>query len=228
MRLPTPFVRPPATLALAALLGLGAALAAAPPAAAETYGDGVALAEPTPIAAIVADPEAWAGKRVRVEGRVAAVCPMRGCWMELAAGEDGPVVRIKVDDGVIVFPADAAGRPAVAEGVVRVVELSREDYLGWLAHLAEERGQEFDPEAAGIGDGPFKLIQIHATGAEIAAAPPAGAAASAAAPSDPDSGAAPPAAENAPGAAPAPGSAPGSAPAGAGAPGAGAGAGTVR
>lgn len=174
MRSPTPLVRPlvhpPAALAFAALLGLGAALAAAPPAVAETYGAGVALAETTSIEAIVADPETWAGKRVRVEGKVAAVCPMRGCWMELAAGEAGPVVRIKVDDGVIVFPADAAGRPAVAEGVVRVVDLSREDYLGWLAHLAEERGQEFDPEAAGVGDGPFKLIQIHATGAEITAA----------------------------------------------------------
>ena len=170
MRSPAPVVYPPAALAFVALLGLGAALAATPPAAAETYGAGVGLAETTSIEAIVADPEAYAGKRVRVEGKVAAVCPLRGCWMELAAGEDGPVVRIKVDDGVIVFPADAAGRPAAAEGVVRVVELSRDEYLGWLAHLAEERGQEFDPEAAGVGDGPFKLIQIHATGAEIAAA----------------------------------------------------------
>jgi hypothetical protein len=105
---------------------------------------------------------------------------MRGCWMELADGEDGPVVRIKVDDGVIVFPAEAAGRAAAAEGVVRVVEMSREAYLGWLAHLAEERGESFDAAAAGVGDGPFRLIQIDAAGAEIAAAEPVGAAADAA------------------------------------------------
>jgi len=177
MRSSTPFVRRPAVLAVATLLGLGSAFAAAPPATAETFGAGLTLAEPTPIAAIVADPEAWAGKRVRVEGRVTAVCPLRGCWMELAAGENGSVVRIKVDDGVIVFPADAAGRPAAAEGVVRVVELSREEYLRWLVHLAEETAQTFDPETASVGDGPFRLIQIHATGAEIAPAAEPGAAA---------------------------------------------------
>lgn len=159
--------RPFAAFLALALLAL---LAAASAGAGESYGKGVALAEATPIAAIVADPDAWVGKTVRVEGRVADVCPMRGCWMELAAEGSSHVVRIKVDDGVIVFPSDAAGRPAVAEGVVKAIEMSREDYLGWLAHLAEERGESFDAEAAEIGDGPFRLIQIQATGAEIEAA----------------------------------------------------------
>ena len=165
-------VHPSAAVFAALSLGLSCLCAAAPAARAETYGDGLAIAQPTPIEAIVADPEAWAGKRVRVEGKVAAVCPMRGCWMELAASAAGPVVRIKVDDGVIVFPAEAVGRAAGAEGVVRVVEMSRESYLGWLAHLAEERGESFDDEAADVGDGPFRLIQIDAAGAEIAAAEP--------------------------------------------------------
>lgn len=162
----------PSVLAAALSLGLSWLWAAASPVAAETYGDGLAIAQPTPIEAIVADPEAWAGKRVRVEGKVAAVCPMRGCWMELAHGDGGPVVRIKVEDGVIVFPAEAVGRAAGAEGVVKVVDMSRESYLAWLAHLAEERGETFDAEAADVGEGPFRLIQIDATGAEIAAAEP--------------------------------------------------------
>lgn len=158
-----------AAFALLAFLAAAAAAAAGP----DTYGQGVQLTEPTPIAAIVADPDAWVGKTVRVEGRVTDVCPMKGCWMELAEQESGHVVRIKVDDGVIVFPSDAAGRPAVAEGVVKAIEMSREDYVGWLAHLAEERGESFDAEAAEIGDGPFRIIQIQATGAEIAPAPSA-------------------------------------------------------
>lgn len=158
--------------ALSAAFVVLALLAAAPAGAAgaETYGQGVQITEPTPIAAIVADPDAWIGKSVRVEGRVTDVCPMKGCWMELAEEGSGHVVRIKVDDGVIVFPSDAAGRPAVAEGVVKAIEMSREDYVGWLAHLAEERGETFDAEAAEIGDGPFRILQIQATGAEIAPA----------------------------------------------------------
>jgi hypothetical protein len=154
-----------AALAVAVLIAV-----AAPAGAADTYGKRVALAETTPIAAIVADPDAWLGKTVRVEGRVADVCPMKGCWMELAEEGGGHVVRIKVDDGVIVFPSAAAGRPAVAEGVVKAIEMTREAYLGWLAHLAEERGETFDAEAAEIGVGPFRIIQIQATGAEIEAA----------------------------------------------------------
>ena len=163
-----------AVLAAALSLGLSCLCAATPPAAAETYGDGLELAQPTPIEAIVADPEAWAGKRVRVEGKVAAVCPMRGCWMELTHSDGGPMVRIKVEDGVIVFPAEAVGRAAGVEGVVKVIEMSRESYLAWIAHLAEERGETFDAEAADVGEGPFRMIQIDATGAEIAAAEPAG------------------------------------------------------
>lgn len=170
------FAVPFAVLALAAVLAAAPSSAAAgekpaaeKPAAAE-YGEGVQLAEPTPISAIVADPEAWIGKTVRVEGRVGDVCPMKGCWMELAEEESGKVVRIKVDDGVIVFPSDATGRAAVAQGEVTAIEMSREDYVGWLAHLAEERGETFDEEAAGIGEGPFRIIEIRATGAEIPAA----------------------------------------------------------
>lgn len=164
-----------ALLAACAILPLLSAVPAGA-ADADTYGQGVELAEPTPIAAIVADPDAWVGKTVRVEGRVTDVCPMRGCWMELAEEGSGHVVRIKVDDGVIVFRSDAAGRPAVAEGVVKAIEMSREDYVGWLAHLAEERGETFDEASAEIGDGPFRIIQIQATGAEIAPAEaPAGA-----------------------------------------------------
>lgn len=164
-------------LVLAATLVVLAASAASAPAAAETYGDGVSIAEPTPIADLLADPDAYLGKRVRVEGRVADVCPMKGCWMELAEGEDGgSVVRVKVEDGVIVFPSDAAGRPAAAEGVVEAIEMSRESYLGWLAHLAEERGESFDAEAAEVGDGPFRLIQVRTTGVEIEPAAGEGAA----------------------------------------------------
>jgi hypothetical protein len=152
-----------AGLALAA----GLLLATAVPAAADTYGDGVTVAEPTPIAAILADPDAFEGKRVRIEGRVAEVCPRAGCWMELAADEGETTLRVKVQDGVIVFPADAVGRVAVAEGVVEIIPMDRDAYRSWLEHLAEERGETFD--AAELGDGPFRRIQIRGTGAEIPA-----------------------------------------------------------
>ena len=48
-----------------------------------------------------------------------------GCWMTLApdgaAGDKPATLRLKVDDGVIVFPVSARGRTAVAQGVIERV-----------------------------------------------------------------------------------------------------------
>lgn len=152
-----------AGLSMAGLLLLSASPARAEEA--EIYGAGVDLEEVTPIADILGDPDAYLGKTVRIEGGVLDVCPMKGCWIEVG-GEDQKI-RVKVDDGVIVFPADARGRIAAAQGTVEALELSREDYVRWLAHLAEEKGESFDAESLELGEGPFRLVQIRGTGARI-------------------------------------------------------------
>jgi Domain of unknown function (DUF4920) len=132
----------------------------------KTYGAGVKTAETTSMAKILADPDAWVGKKVRIQGKVVDVCPMKGCWMELEEANGGAKMKVKVDDGVIVFPVDAKGKLAVAEGVVESIPMTRERYVAWLEHLAEEKGQRFDP--ATVGDGPYRIFQIKGAGAEIA------------------------------------------------------------
>ncbi|MEM8995651.1 MAG: DUF4920 domain-containing protein [Acidobacteriota bacterium] len=147
--------------AAVALLTLAFSAEAETPAG--TFGDGVGDADLVPIAELVATPERWDGQTVRVQGEITGVCPKKGCWMELKDGDAR--VRVKVEDDVIVFPADATGHKATAQGRLEIREMSREDYLGWARHLAEEQGAAFD--AASIGDGPYRLIQIRGTGAEI-------------------------------------------------------------
>lgn len=132
---------------------------------AETYGAGVTVPEATPIAKILADPDAYVGKTVRIEGKVLDVCPMKGCWMELAQEGGGSSLKVKVDDGVIVFPVTAKGKLAVAEGVLEAIPMTRESYVGWMEHLAEERGQKLD--ASAVGEGPFRILQLKGTGARI-------------------------------------------------------------
>ena len=109
-----------AALLLACLTS--ASLAAA---ADTTLGSGVTLETATPIADVIAKPASFAGKTVRVEGVVTAVCQHMGCWMTLApagaTGEKPATLRLKVDDGVIVFPVSARGRTAVAQGVIERV-----------------------------------------------------------------------------------------------------------
>lgn len=106
-------------LMAAALLAL-----AVPVIAEETkLGAGVTLKEATPIAAIVNHPDQYVGKQLRIDGVVTAVCQEMGCWMALATEDkaDAPSVRVKVEDGVIVFPANAKGKKASAEGVFELI-----------------------------------------------------------------------------------------------------------
>jgi Domain of unknown function (DUF4920) len=133
--------------------------------AGESYGTGVKVAEATPISKILADPDAYVGKTVRIEGKVLDVCPMKGCWMELAGEEGKESLKVKVDDGVIVFPVTSKGKLAVAEGTVEAIPMTKEKYVAWLEHLAEERGEKFD--AASVGEGPFRILQLKGTGARI-------------------------------------------------------------
>mgnify|MGYP001824897072 CR=1 FL=1 len=130
---------------------------------ATSYGEGAGEGELTPIAEIVAAPQRFEGREVRVRGEVSGVCQMMGCWMELEA--EGARVRIKVEDGVIVFPEDALGSRAVARGTVQLLEMSRDEYAGWLRHQAEEQGRTFDEGS--VGDPPYRVVQIAGLGAEI-------------------------------------------------------------
>lgn len=84
------------------------------------YGKEISLKEKTPITDILANPENFDGKAVLVEGEVVAVCQNRGCWIDIASGEQK--IKVKVEDGVIVFPSDAKGKTALVEAVVAPVK----------------------------------------------------------------------------------------------------------
>jgi hypothetical protein len=130
----------------------------------KSYGSGVKLAESVAISKIVADPKSFDGKTVRVEGMVIDVCPKRGCWFEMAGDAPGKKMRFKVQDGVMVFPMEAKGKYAVAEGVVSVQELSLEQTKKHAAYQAEEKGEEFDP--ASVTEAQM-IVRIDGTGAVV-------------------------------------------------------------
>lgn len=134
-------------LALVAPLGVGG----------ETkLGTGVNLKDTTAIKSLIEQPAAHVGKTLRVDGIATAVCTHMGCWMAVAAegDEKGPTVRLKVDDGVIVFPVTAKGRKVSAEGVFETA--------GATAESKEAAGEhaKHDPKAS-------QQYQLRATGAII-------------------------------------------------------------
>ena len=92
----------------------------------QTYGDGVTLDNAVAIDELLANANQYAGQKVLVEGVITGVCKKRGCWMQITDPESGDGVRIKVEDGVIVFPYEAMGHQAQAEGVFEAIKLTPE------------------------------------------------------------------------------------------------------
>ncbi len=125
----------------AALCALVAAVVASTAQAqGKAYGKPLTLTEQTSISKILADPHAFHGKRVQVEGTIVEVCEERGCWINIASDKPFEKIRFKVDDGVIVFPLDAKGKRAIAEGVVQVSHLTKEQAQAQARELHKERG----------------------------------------------------------------------------------------
>jgi len=111
---------------------------------------------------LMADPEAYLGKEVMVVGKVSEVCPMKGCWMDVASEKDH--VRIKVKDGEIVFDQELVGKKVQAYGTVYKFELSKEEAVNYFKHLAEEKGEAFDPATITAGT---TVYQIGGIGAKV-------------------------------------------------------------
>ena len=113
---------------------------------------GAAIKQETPLVKIeelMKDPDAYLGKVVKIEGRVRAVCPKAGCWLDVAEGDNQ--VRIKVKDGEIVFDEKLVGQRVLAEGTVYKFELTREQAVGYYRHLAAEKGEPFDSSTVTSG-----------------------------------------------------------------------------
>jgi hypothetical protein len=129
---------------------------AVPAGAGETkLGAGVALKETTPIVSLLEKPRDYVGKTVRIDGVATAVCTEMGCWMAVAPDGkgSGQTVRLKVEDGAIVFPVSAKGKKVSAEGVFEAV--------------ADEHAKHAAGEHASQDSRASAAYQLKATGALI-------------------------------------------------------------
>ena len=152
------------TINTVVLLLCGITLLASTAMAGTPYGKGVSLQEYTAISMIYDDPATHVGKTVKVEGLIVDVCSTRGCWMSIASDRAFETLRIKVDDGEIVFPITARGKRASVQGKVQEISMTKEQAIDYKKHQAEESGKPFDPVSV---TGPVNFYQIRATGAVI-------------------------------------------------------------
>jgi Domain of unknown function (DUF4920) len=126
-------------------------------------GKPLTLKEPLPLATVLAKPADYVGKTIQVKGKITEVCEMMGCWMDLT-NDEGQKLRIKVNDGEIEFPKDAAGKTAVAEGRFDKIELTKEQAVARAEEEAKDKGKKFDPASV---KGAMTIYQIQGSGAVI-------------------------------------------------------------
>ena len=149
-------------IVLAAIVSVSFLVASGP----KKYGKELTLKEPTKVADILANPEKYQGKLVQIEGKVTDVCAKMGCWIKIDAGEGIEPVTVKVDDGVIVFPVEAKGKMARAEGMLSVKTMTEQERIAEAKHQAEENKKldSFDPSTI---KGSKTTVRIAGEGAVI-------------------------------------------------------------
>lgn len=144
------------TLVVAALALLGAT----PGGESATFGAPPTLEQATPLAELLANPEAFAERTVLVRGEIHDVCQKKGCWTILRDGE--AFVRVRFADYAFFVPKDSRGREAVAQGQLTLRTLSEREARHYEA---ETRGGA--PESV---EGPQREVGFLATGIRIAPA----------------------------------------------------------
>lgn len=126
------------------------------------YGQPLGLKDEVKVSEILATPDKYAGKKVRVRGLVTDVCEERGCWIKI--GADKQEIMFKVEDGVIAFPMAAKGSTVVAEGVVSKRVLTVEQQKAMCEKEAKALSKKAD---YGKITGPKTTVRIEGLGAEI-------------------------------------------------------------
>ena len=114
------------------------------PAGYDAFGEAISAAGAIPVTTILATPDQYVGEQVTLEGQVAEVCQMRGCWATLVT--DAGTVRIQMprtaDDSDYVFtlPKDISGRTVVATGTLEAKTITAEEQH----HYDEDKGAAKD------------------------------------------------------------------------------------
>lgn len=123
------------------------------------FGKDLTLTDKTDVKTLLEKPAEFEGKKVLVEGTIVDVCEMRGCWIDIASAEGYDKIRVKVEDGVIVFPMEAKGKTVLVEGEVYAVTPAHE-CSDDCAEKAKEEEKSCEHETA-------KTFQIQGEGAVI-------------------------------------------------------------
>ncbi|MBK8914751.1 MAG: DUF4920 domain-containing protein [Phycisphaerales bacterium] len=129
------------------------------------FGEKMTLADSktVPIRTVLASPDKYKDKPIRVSAVVREVCLHKGCWIRMADGDkgDGLFVKFVCPIEGRLIPTEAVGKPVIVEGTL-VVEMVDEDEA---RHIAEEAGKSAEEIRKIVG--PQKRMRMSAPAAVI-------------------------------------------------------------
>ena len=110
------------------------------------YGNMITLSEKSSFKDLFSLPNEYLGKDVFLSGEIIEVCPMRGCWINVKDNNSDLVIRVKVTDGIIVFPISSKGKQVDVQGKFSKLNFTEQQAKNWKVHLAHEKGITLNPE----------------------------------------------------------------------------------
>ena len=131
------------------------------------YGEVISLEMSTSIDSIFSNPEKYIGSNIMIEGTISEVCPLRGCWIVVDDKESDSSIRVKVTDGVIVFPLSSIGYEARVEGIFSKLEFTVKEARSWKVHLEKEKGNIVSPDSITITDQDLVEYRVIGKGVKI-------------------------------------------------------------
>lgn len=137
----------------------------------DIYGNDFSYSSVESISYVIENANKFIGKEIVVEGQIMDICPMKGCWMEIKEYDSDKIIRVKVQDDVIVFPQDAKNKKAIVNGIFNKIEFSEDQAKKWKIHLAEEKGLKISEKDISLVSSDLVEYRIKGLGTKIISKP---------------------------------------------------------
>ena len=131
------------------------------------YGDDFSFDSMQSITSLINNASQFLDKKIVTEGEIVDVCPMKGCWIEIKDFDSDQIIRVKVQDDVIIFPQDSKKKKVIVNGIFTKIEFTEDQAIKWKIHLAEEKGLTLEENDVTLDSSDLIEYRIKGLGAKI-------------------------------------------------------------
>ena len=133
----------------------------------DLYGNDFSYNSIESISSLTDNVDEFLNKEIVTEGQIVDVCPMKGCWIEVKDFGSQQIIRVKVQDDVIIFPQDSKEKKVIVNGIFSKIEFTEDQAINWKIHLAEEKGIKLNKSDISLEPSDLVEYRIKGLGAKI-------------------------------------------------------------